>query len=235
LNIIEKIKDRRVKVIDGKTNMGLAARLNQGVEVARGDYIARMDADDISYRDRLLIQSEFLDKNKDIDLLSCKIVEIDLNDNYKLTRQFLENDSEIKGRPWKGFLMPHPSWMGRRKGFEENTYKIPAPFCSEDQELLLRAHRISKYYSLPNVLMAYRVGGKFNFRKRFFTRLSILRYSMNYFWSISSYKGVFFTLVYFFGRFLKDYYDDTILSKSRENFNKDHEVQCVAELLSIKD
>lgn len=69
--ISELVKnDTRVKMIRNAKNMGLAYSLNRCLEIADGEYIARMDADDISYINRLEKQVEFLDSNPEYALVS---------------------------------------------------------------------------------------------------------------------------------------------------------------------
>lgn len=63
LRIIESYRDPRIKIIRSETNVGLAGSLNRALEIARGQLIARMDADDISGQDRFQKQVEFLRKN----------------------------------------------------------------------------------------------------------------------------------------------------------------------------
>ena len=68
--ILSRFTDRRVRLVQGEEGQkGLAFRLNQCVQLARGKYIARMDADDISYPERLERQVQYLETHPDIDLL----------------------------------------------------------------------------------------------------------------------------------------------------------------------
>ena len=55
--------------------------LNEGLKVAKGDFIARMDTDDIAEPERFKQQIEFLQQNSDIDAVGCWICEIDENDS----------------------------------------------------------------------------------------------------------------------------------------------------------
>ena len=63
-------KDKRIKIIENEINIGLAASLNKGLDFCNGEYLARMDADDISMPDRLEKEMEFL-KKYSLDLVSC--------------------------------------------------------------------------------------------------------------------------------------------------------------------
>lgn len=70
-------KDDRIQIISNPTNIGLARSLNSGISAARGDYIARMDADDVALPQRLAAQVRFMDENPSVGLLSgnCHIID----------------------------------------------------------------------------------------------------------------------------------------------------------------
>ena len=75
LEIIEKFKklDERIILIDRKKR-GLIASLNEGISLSKGQYIARMDADDIAIPERLNVQLNYLIKNPSIDLVASNII-----------------------------------------------------------------------------------------------------------------------------------------------------------------
>ena len=66
---ILSFRDKRIKYIENKNRLGLTRSLNLGLNIAKGKYIARMDADDISLKDRLKTQFNYLENNKDIVLI----------------------------------------------------------------------------------------------------------------------------------------------------------------------
>lgn len=70
-------KDKRIRIIDHQKNRGLIASLNEGVEIASGEYIARQDADDISLPSRLEKQVRFLQKNNQIGMVGANYHVID--------------------------------------------------------------------------------------------------------------------------------------------------------------
>ena len=70
LNIIHEFEDDRILLIKNNTNLGIAKSLNIGIDTARGKYIARMDADDISKRIRFARQYAILEKYDDINLVA---------------------------------------------------------------------------------------------------------------------------------------------------------------------
>ncbi|MFC1815930.1 glycosyltransferase family 2 protein [Thermodesulfobacteriota bacterium] len=79
--IISSFSDPRIRLIDNPTNIGLTKSLNRGLQLSKGEYIARQDADDISYPERLEKQILFLDAHPDIVLLGTRGRAIDKNGN----------------------------------------------------------------------------------------------------------------------------------------------------------
>jgi glycosyltransferase involved in cell wall biosynthesis len=78
-NILINFHDSRIRLIKNRVNMGLTRALNKGLGLARGEYVARMDADDISLPERLQRQKTFLDKNRNIAMVGCWVEVIDEN------------------------------------------------------------------------------------------------------------------------------------------------------------
>ncbi len=81
LKIIESYNDSRIKIINFTKNMGITVALNNGLNVAKGEYIARQDQDDISYPERFSLQIGYLENN-DVDLVDTNFIFIDENDKY---------------------------------------------------------------------------------------------------------------------------------------------------------
>lgn len=94
-DIIKSYNHPRIVLIQQK-NKGLAAALNTGIKTARGKYIARMDADDISMPDRLEIQTSFLEEHSECVVLGSNAVIIDMNGDYLYTSNQLLGWKEIK-------------------------------------------------------------------------------------------------------------------------------------------
>ena len=70
LKIINSYRDQRIILVRNGTNLGITASLNKGIELAKGHLIARMDADDISYPDRLQKQYDYLNQHPDCAMVS---------------------------------------------------------------------------------------------------------------------------------------------------------------------
>ncbi len=154
--IIASFDDPRIVRISDGYNRGLPIRLNQAVAIARGKYFARMDADDLSFPDRLEKQVAYLDAHPDVDLLGTGALAID--GNYALIGKFRvsQTHEEICGRPWDGIALPHPTWMGKTEWFKAHPYDASMR-RAQDQFLLISAHLVSRYACLHESLIAYRI------------------------------------------------------------------------------
>lgn len=154
-SVISAIKDPRIRYFSDGINKGLPARLNQAVNLAEGKYFARMDADDISYPERLARQVEFLEKNLDVDLVGTGMAVFRGKGELLGLRAAPKTHDEICARTDSGFCLFHPTWMGKREWFLSNSYAPQAVLC-EDQDLLLRTHQTSQFANLPEPLLGYR-------------------------------------------------------------------------------
>jgi glycosyltransferase involved in cell wall biosynthesis len=162
----------------------LAARLNEAIDMAHGEYFARMDSDDVSYPERLARQIEVLQNDSNLDLVAARAIAI--NERGQVTGMFpyAISHEEICHQPWRGFYFPHPTWMGKTQWFRAHRYAVPAPYCCEDQELLLRSYRSSRFVTLNEVLFAYRIRSKVDWRKLAKTRRAIITFQLGYFLSM---------------------------------------------------
>ncbi len=173
--IARSFRDSRIRIISDGMNMKLPSRLNQGIKLSKGKYIARMDADDISYPNRLDTQLFFLEANSTIDLVASRVLIFNNAGNVIGTYPYRQKHSEICSKPWKGFYFPHPTWMGKRSWFKSNLYQNVA-LRMEDQDLLLRSYKKSHFECLPLFLLGYRQArlslkniliGRYNLSKAF--------------------------------------------------------------------
>jgi len=180
-NIARAMGDPRIRVFVDDLNRGLAARLNQGIQLARGEYIARMDADDVCFIDRLKKQFEYLHSHPEIDLLATRAVVFRGVDELVGLLPFRATHEEICATPWRGIPMPHPTWMGKASWFRKHGYRTPEVIRAEDQELLLRAAPESRYACLEQVLLGYRQGS-FPLRKVLLARRQLLRAQLGLFY-----------------------------------------------------
>ncbi len=155
--IILSVKDSRIRFLQEPTgNMGLASRLNQCVRLAKGQYVARMDADDVAYPQRLERQVQFLEEHRDIDLLGTGAVIFKGEGEIIGCYPTASSHEAICRRPWWGFPLAHPTWMGKRGWFLAHPYSDEDTRC-EDQALLLQSFAHSRFAALEEVLLGYRM------------------------------------------------------------------------------
>lgn len=146
--ILESYNDPRIKIINNDKNIGLTKSLNKGLRLARGEYIARQDADDISMPERLEKEVEFLESHHNYAVVGtfAKII----NENSKIL-YFLERpveDLKIRERFKKDNCIIHGSSMIRRACLLDMGFYNELMIRSQDYELWLR---LSKKYCLANI------------------------------------------------------------------------------------
>ena len=153
-----KKKDSRVRYFINEKNMGLVKSLNKALSYAHGDFIARMDADDISMPDRIEKQMDYMAKHLDVDFMGARCINID-EDGHELYRDAMipENMRLIKSCLLNVDFVNHPTWLFRKKCLDKNKgYREIT--CAEDYDFLLRL--ITNGYKLANTnefLVRYRI------------------------------------------------------------------------------
>ncbi len=173
--VIRRFADRdpRIVPVFGRRNEGLVARLNQAIDKARGSLLARMDADDVSFPQRLDQQVALVRANPEVDLVGCAMVVFRDDDTTVRKWGAPVSHEEICRRPAVGFRLYHPTWLGRAEWFRAHRYRAPAVRC-EDQDLLARSYRHSVFANLAQPLVGYREPHK-DARKRVRGRVNYLR------------------------------------------------------------
>lgn len=148
--VVNSYNDDRIVFIR-QNNQGIARSLNSGFKIAKGEYIARMDSDDISMPERFEKQVTFLDNNPQITVLGSWFETFPKKEVYK----------HPKNPKYLDFLkyccIAHPSVMLRRSVFEKFNLTYNPNYKCEDYELWSRAVRILDFYNLQEVLLKYRV------------------------------------------------------------------------------
>ena len=152
---VEAFGDPRINLVCEAASAGLARRLNQAVALSRGSYIARIDADDVCFPDRLKRQATRLQREPELDLLGCGAVVFGADARLLGELPVGSTHAAITAQPCRGFPFPHPTWCGRAEWFRSNPYD-PKLMKTQDQDLLLRTFRHSRFASLDEVLIGYR-------------------------------------------------------------------------------
>ena len=154
-SIIKSYDDPRIKLIKNDKNIGLTKSLNIGIELAKGKYIARMDADDISFPERFQKQFDFMEQNPDIDVCGSWYELFGERNGIINTP---ENDRDIKDILFFKNCIAHPTVIMRKETLDKYFVKYDDGFpCSQDYELWCRVADRFKFANIPEVLLKYRV------------------------------------------------------------------------------
>jgi len=171
-------RDNRIRIINNKYSIGLTRSLNNSLSVSKGEFIARIDHDDIWHPDKLDRQISFLNAHPEIGLLGTSYWEMD-SDGTNLRRAVLplcQTDDEIRRALYCYNPFFHSSIVARRTLLMEiGGYNTRFKYA-QDYELWTRLIHQSKAAILPDIL-CYRRNGKFNIsvRKEREQRLNALR------------------------------------------------------------
>jgi glycosyltransferase involved in cell wall biosynthesis len=145
-------RDRRVHVTD-RANRGLIATLNEGLAQARGEYVARMDADDIAVPERLAKQVEWLRADPGCVVVGASFVLIDESGRQDATWHCFVNDVTIRhALPAEGCI-PHPTAMFRRSAVIQAGGYRHDYVAAEDYDLWRRLARVGRLKNLPEPLL----------------------------------------------------------------------------------
>jgi glycosyltransferase involved in cell wall biosynthesis len=149
--------DSRVAIYH-QQNYGLTASLNRGCALSRGEYIARMDADDVALRDRLMRQVEFMENHPRIAVLGGAVECIDGTGKSLFRYRFPLRDDEIKIALRRGDCpLAHPAVLMRRNALASLAGYREAMVHAEDYDLWLRVADRFELANLETVLLKYRV------------------------------------------------------------------------------
>lgn len=156
--LLAGIVDPRVRVVRTE-NRGLAAALRLGVELARGDYIARMDQDDESLPERLRVQKECLDRNPGVAVVHSFAESMDAYGRRQKGRIGTSGSNIVTKwlLIWQNVLL-HPTVMIRAPVLREHGLNYRVEFNrAEDFDLWNRIAMVGDFYLIPRVLLRYRI------------------------------------------------------------------------------
>ncbi|MGG5889680.1 glycosyltransferase family 2 protein [Falsiroseomonas sp. HC035] len=152
---IRKVADPRVRLVEFPSNRGVVAALNEGLDRARGTFLARMDGDDISHPKRLARQLAFLDRHRAIGICGTAWSFFGARggaDRYR------SGSAELKAGLLFGSPFSHPTILARRDLLERNHIRYdPAYEAAEDYELWARLARHTEMANLPQILFHQRI------------------------------------------------------------------------------
>jgi glycosyltransferase involved in cell wall biosynthesis len=153
VTIIQSYTDKRIIFIGKSQNTGYTNSLNLGISIAKGEYIARMDADDISMSDRFALQIDILDQDRDIVVCGAWGLILGTNDVMKVP----EFNAEIIPQLLVQNQMVHPVTMIRKETLVNNgVFYNEKLEPSEDYDLWSRIYEFGKLYNIQKPLLRYR-------------------------------------------------------------------------------
>ncbi len=155
--VIKSYHDQRIVYLRNDQNLGLAKSFNIGIRVARGQFIARMDADDISITDRFEKQLYFLEKHKDVDIIGSSVILINKDGRRLKKIKRPTNHIEIKWQSLFSTPLFHPTVMARSEVLKENLFD-ESYHNSEDYELWSRLlfTTDTRFANISEPLLLYR-------------------------------------------------------------------------------
>ena len=153
-------KDERIKVHTNEVNLKLPSSLNKAISLCEGNYVARMDADDICLPDRLQKQYEFMQANPDVDLSSCRFMTIKNGVYASGGAGGRCDDKALRAMLLVSNPILHPGVIAKTDVMKQLGYDTSLT-CTEDLELWTRmAMENRKMQILPECLLIYRLHDK---------------------------------------------------------------------------
>lgn len=161
-------KHKNITLISNADNMGLTRNLNLALSIAKGEYIARMDADDISEPTRFEKQRLFLKTHKEVDIIGSFSKNINEFGVVLGTRTTPINHNDILNVLPKLCPMSHPTIMFRKSSLEKLCFYNVKYTTSQDYDMWFRAASAGlRFHNLPEYLLQYRMDDKYVARKTF--------------------------------------------------------------------
>jgi glycosyltransferase involved in cell wall biosynthesis len=163
--IVLSFGDPRIRLVANPANAGIVASLNRGLALARGEYVARMDCDDVSLPRRLERQVAFLSADPGVGVLGTGYETVDRDGNMLET---LRHPPRHEILLWSLFFynpIAHPTVMMRREavlsagGYRSEDYRGRGRFFPEDYDLWWRLSRVTRLANLPEILVRLRKHG----------------------------------------------------------------------------
>lgn len=185
----------RIRLRHNEKRLGFVQSLNLGLADAKGDYVARMDGDDISLPVRFATQVAYLDENLSVGIVGSDILIIDGVGTAQSSRVYPHTGIQVRSRAFFRNPIAHPTVMIRREvlrriGFYDQGFRR-----AEDYELWLRAIRAGiEINNINTVLLHYRIVGTYAAKRDKANWAYILRAKLRHFdfrCPVSSLAGIF--------------------------------------------
>ena len=153
-------KDKRIKLINNTQELRLASSINLGVSIAKADFIARMDPDDISLPERLEIQYIYFKKHPNIAVVGTNLSIVNENMKEISVRNYPTHSEDLKKIMLRYSPFAHPSVMLRKKVFKEFGGYDPNMKLCEDIDFWFKLGTKYDFGNIPERLVQYTLSEK---------------------------------------------------------------------------
>lgn len=151
--IIKSYSDKRIRYYKNDVNRGISFSRNRLIELAKGEYLAVFDHDDISFPTRLEKEAAFLDNHSEVGVVGSWYQAFDKDK----VRKFPTDDAAIKRGLMSGCVVSHTSAMIRKSVLIGNHISYEEVFSpAEDYALWCRLLSKTNFANIPEALVAYR-------------------------------------------------------------------------------
>jgi glycosyltransferase involved in cell wall biosynthesis len=235
LTFAQGLQDERIRVYSDGATRGLNVRLNQMVQLAKADYFARMDADDMMHPQRLAKQYAQLIQSDQNTVVGSAAYSINANSQVVGVRPIVQPQSGFAAR--HSFI--HPTVMAATAWFRRHPYSENFVFQrSQDAELWCRTAAHTRFINLPEPLLYYRESGVFSFANYLGTSLGLLqliaihyqrpRYRFLYLFSLEIIKLLIAAIVDCFN------ISDLLVAKRYQSISLDADQNAIAGMAIVK-
>jgi len=159
LSILRKYEsgDSRIRVIS-QQNAGLTKALNIGISQSRGEFVARMDADDIAMPNRLVLQTDYLKKHPECVAVGSHILLADPDGDLLMEEEVPHTHEAIVAKLQSGVgAVPHPTALIRSDALRSVGGYRESFTYAQDLDLWLRLAEVGRLANLPQALLQYRL------------------------------------------------------------------------------
>jgi glycosyltransferase involved in cell wall biosynthesis len=151
-----KRNDDRIRIEQNTKNLGIAGTRNRGLELAKGEFIAWQDADDISYPDRLEKELQMMESDSDIGIVGGWLEFFDNSGTHSI-RTYAEHDKPLRKTIFRYSPVAQPAALIRSKLFKKvGAYDLRYP-PAEDLDMSFRLGSISTFANVQEPVIRYRI------------------------------------------------------------------------------
>lgn len=153
--VVAGYKDSRIRYFKNEKNLGIVHTLNKAYGLCKGEYIARMDADDTCKPDRLEKQLAILEANPEIGMVACDLQMFGARSGII---HYSTDPEQIRCRLLFSLQLGHNAWLFRRELLDIHHLAYREEYrYAEDWDFIVRASRITKFSNVPQPLTGYRM------------------------------------------------------------------------------